>query len=450
MEYIPNTRQDQKAMLAATGVSDLEELLLDIPSAVRLNRSLAIPDALSELELRSEMSALARTNAHTDGHTYFLGAGAYDHYIPSVVPHLMGRSEFYTSYTPYQAEMSQGSLQSIYEFQTMICEVTGLDVSNASMYDGASALAEAALMACRITKRNRIVMSKAIHPHYRQVVRTYMSGLRSPLQELPSRDGKIDLDELSKILEQSSASGGCAAVLVQHPNFLGCLEEVQKIGQLAHTHGTLLVVMVDPISLGLLSAPGEYGADIALGEGQPLGNAVSFGGPYLGFLATKGEFMRQMPGRIVGATVDKKGRRGYCLTLQAREQHIRRERATSNICTNQALMALAATIYLATMGRAGLREVGEQCLQKSHYAQKKICEIPGFELAYTTPFFKEFVVKTTTSPSRINKKLLKSGIIGGLDLGWYDRQLKNRMLWCVTEKRTREEIDRLVTVLSSL
>ncbi len=444
MEYIPNTRQDQQAMLSRIGVQDLEELLTDIPREVRLNRSLEIPDSLSELELKRRMSAMAQANAHTDGYTYFLGAGAYDHYIPSVVSHLISRSEFYTSYTPYQAEMSQGLLQSIYEFQTMICEITGLDVANASMYDGASALAEAALMACRITKRNHMVMSRAVHPHTRQVVKTYLSGLRSPLHEIPCRDGGTDLEVLSKVLTKD-----CAAVLIQHPNFFGCLEEVQEIGRLAQAQGALLVVMVDPISLGLLSPPGAYGADIAVGEGQALGNAINFGGPYLGFFATQKEYMRQMPGRIVGATVDKKGRKGYCLTLQAREQHIRRERATSNICTNQALMALAATVYLATMGREGLREVGEHCLQKAHYAQKKLCEISGFEMAYSAPFFKEFVVKTPIAPSRINKKLLKSRIMGGLDLGQNDRNLKNQMLWCVTEKRTKEEIDRLVAALSS-
>ncbi|MGH7273309.1 MAG: aminomethyl-transferring glycine dehydrogenase subunit GcvPA [Nitrospiria bacterium] len=449
MEYIPNTRQDQEAMLATIGVSDIEALLAEIPREVRLHRALAIPDSLSELELRRRMSALAEENAHAEAYTLFLGGGAYDHYIPSVVSHLISRSEFYTSYTPYQAEMSQGLLQSIYEYQTLICEITGLNVANASMYDGASALAEAALMACRITKRNRLLISKTIHPHYRQVVRTYLGGLKSPLQEIPHHDGRTDLEALSKTLT-SSASGGCAAILIQHPNFFGCLEEVQEIGRMAHAQGVLLVAMVDSLSLGLLSPPGEYGADIAVGEGQALGNAMSFGGPYLGFFATKKDYMRQMPGRIVGATLDKKGQRGYCLTLQAREQHIRRERATSNICTNQALMALAATVYLVTMGREGLREVGEQCLQKAHYAQKKICELPGFEPAYTTPFFKEFVVKTPVSPARINKKLLKSKIIGGLDLGQYDRKQKNQMLWCVTEKRTIDEIDRLAEVLSSL
>lgn len=456
MEYIPNTKQDQEAMLATIGVSDMEELLADIPREVRLHRALAIPDPLSELELRRRMSALAEENAHAEAHTLFLGGGAYDHYIPSVVSHLVSRSEFYTSYTPYQAEMSQGLLQSIYEYQTLICEITGLDVANASMYDGASALAEAALMACRITKRNRLLISKTIHPHYREVVRTYLSGLKSPLEEIPHHDGRTDLHALSKALTPPSASsasgggsGGCAAVLIQHPNFFGCLEEVQEIGRMAHAQGVLLVAMVDPLSLGLLSPPGEYGADIAVGEGQALGNAISFGGPYLGLFATKKDYMRQMPGRIVGATLDKKGRRGYCLTLQAREQHIRRERATSNICTNQALMALAATVYLVTMGREGLREVGEQCLQKAHYAQKKICEVPGFEPAYSTPFFKEFVVKTPISPARINKKLLKSKIIGGLDLGQYERRQKNQMLWCVTEKRTIEEIDRLAAALAS-
>lgn len=448
MEYIPNTLQDQEEMLSTIGVSSIEELIADIPRELRLKRALAIPEPLSEIELRRQMSGLAQQNAHTDAYTFFLGGGAYDHYIPSVVSHLISRSEFYTSYTPYQAEMSQGLLQSIYEYQTLICEITGLDVANASMYDGASALAEAALMACRITKRSRLLVSKAIHPHYLQVVRTYLSGLRSPLWEIPHMDGRTDLQALSKALA-SSASAGYAAVLIQHPNFFGCLEEVQEIGQLAHTQGALLVVIVDPLSLGLLLPPGGYGADIAVGEGQALGNAMSFGGPYLGVFSTRKDYMRQMPGRIVGATLDKKGQRGYCLTLQAREQHIRRERATSNICTNQALMALAATVYLATMGREGLREVGEQCLQKATYAKNKICEIPGFEPAYSAPFFKEFVVKTPLAPSRINKKLLNHKIIGGLDLGLYDRRHKNHMLWCVTENRTREEIDRLAEVLSS-
>lgn len=448
MEYIPNTKQDQQAMLASIGVSDFEDLIRDIPREIRLTRPLALPEALSELELRRTMNTLAQANAHTDSHIYFLGAGAYDHYIPSVVSHLASRSEFYTAYTPYQAEMSQGLLQSIYEYQTMICEITGLDVANASVYDGASALAEAALMACRITKRNRILLSRAVHPHYREVVKTYLAGLKSPIREIPYRNGQTDWEALSKMID-SSPSGGYAAVLVQHPNFFGCLEEVQEIRRITQTRGVLLVVMVDPLSLGLLSPPGAYGADIAVGEGQALGNPISFGGPYLGFFATRKDYMRQMPGRIVGATVDKKGRRGFCLTLQAREQHIRRERATSNICTNQALMALTATLYLATLGREGLREVGEQCLQKANYARRHLCEIPGFESAFGAPFFKEFVVKVPALPSRIQKKLLKAGIIGGLDLGPYDRNLKNHMLWCVTEKRTKQEIDRLIDVLKT-
>jgi len=433
-------------MLAEIGVSNLEELLTEVPKKLKLDRALNIPGPLSELELKRRMSDLAQKNAHTDSYTLFLGAGAYDHYCPSIVSHLISRSEFYTSYTPYQAELSQGLLQSMYEYQTMICEMTTMDVANASMYDGASALAEAALMACRITQRDRIVVSDTIHPHCQEVVRTYLSGIKSPLRKIPSHDGRTDLQALARDL---SSSEKCAAVMIQHPNFFGCLEEVREIAQLAHTQGSLLVVMVDPHSLGLLLPPGAYGADIAVGEGQALGNPLSFGGPYLGFFATKKDYMRKMPGRIVGATVDKKGRKGYCLTLQAREQHIRRERATSNICTNQALMALAATVYMATIGREGLREIGEQCLQKAHYAQRKICEIPGFEVAYLAPYFKEFVVKTPFAPSRINKKLLKSKIIGGLDLGQYNRKLKNQMLWCITEKRTKVEIDQLVEILSS-
>ena len=339
--------------------------------------------------------------------------------------------------------MSQGLLQSIYEYQTMICEITGLDVSNASMYDGASALAEAALMAIRITKKRRLLVSKTVHPLYRQVLATYLSGLKISLREIPEKDGRTDLERLEKALSKDSA-----AVLIQHPNFLGCLEEVHRVGELAHRRGALYVAAVDPIALGVLSPPGEYGADIAVGEGQALGSPLNFGGPYLGFLTTRSETMRQMPGRVVGATVDRKGRRGYCLTLQAREQHIRRERATSNICTNQALVALAAAVYLATMGKEGLREVGEQCLQKAHYARERICGLPGFEAVFAAPFFKEFVVKTPVPPSRINRKLLKSRIVGGLDLGRFDRRYKNHMLWCVTEKRTAGEIDRLMEALS--
>jgi glycine dehydrogenase subunit 1 len=445
MEYMPNTADDHRSMLTAIGVERFEDLLAEIPARARLNRPLALPPALSELEVRREIGGLLDRNAHADRSPCFLGAGAYDHAIPSIVPFLASRSEFSTSYTPYQAEMSQGLLQTIFEFQTMVCELTGMDVANASMYDGASALAEAALMACRVTKRSRIAVAGTIHPHHRAVLTTYLSGISHPIHTVRIMDGRADPDDLRRSLTDDTA-----AVLVQHPNFLGNLEDVAAIAEAAHSRGALAVASVDPLSLGLLAPPGVWGADVAVGEGQALGNPMSFGGPFVGFMATKKEFMRQIPGRIVGATVDTKGRPGYCLTLQAREQHIRRERATSNICTNQALMALTASIYLATLGPNGLREVGEQCVAKSHYAAERIAGVKGFSRAAAAPFFKEFVVRTPRPPADINAALLKAGIIGGLDLGRFDAAWTNHWLVCVTEKRTREEIDRLVEVVGKV
>jgi glycine dehydrogenase subunit 1 len=442
MEYIPNTPDDHRAMLATIGVQRFEDLLTEIPQSVRLNRPLAVPPALTELEVRREIGGMLSENAHAERLVCFLGAGAYDHAIPSIVPFLASRSEFSTSYTPYQAEMSQGLLQTIYEFQTMICELTGMDVANASMYDGASALAEGALMACRVTKRSHLVVPQTIHPHVRSVVGSYLQGISHPLHAVPSRNGQADLTAIEREVTDDTA-----AVLIQHPNFFGNLEEVEAVARIAHARGALVVASVDPLSLGLLAPPGNWGADIAVGEGQALGNALSFGGPYVGFMATKKDFMRQIPGRIVGATVDTKGRTGYCLTLQAREQHIRRERATSNICTNQALMALTASIYLATLGPAGLHEVGEQCLAKAHYAADRIAALPGYSRPFSTRFFKEFVVRTPRPPAELNARLLTAGIMGGLDLGAYDPAWANLWLVCVTEKRTREEIDRLVAVL---
>jgi glycine dehydrogenase subunit 1 len=406
-------------------------------------RPLAVPPALTELEVRREIGSLLDRNTHADRHACFLGAGAYDHAIPSVVPFLASRSEFSTAYTPYQAEMSQGLLQTIFEFQTMVCELTGMDVANASMYDGASALAEGALMACRATKRAHLVAARTIHPHFRAVVSTYLQGIAHPIHDVGLADGRTDLKALEQTVTKETA-----AVLIQHPNFLGNLEEVEAIARIAHAQGALVVASVDPLSLGLLLPPGAWGADIAVGEGQALGNPMSFGGPFVGFMATKKDFMRQLPGRIVGATVDTKGRPGYCLTLQAREQHIRRERATSNICTNQALMALTASIYLATLGPHGLREVGEQCLAKAHYAADRITSVTGFSRPHHAPFFKEFVVRTPRPPAELNATLAKNGIIGGLDLGPFSPDWTNQWLLCVTEKRTREEIDRFTALLS--
>jgi len=445
MEYIPNTKEEQHQMLTAIGVETIEDLLGDIPSEIRLTRGLQLPPPLSEPELKTEMLRLSEKNADLLHHVSFLGAGAYDHYIPSVVNHLAFRSEFYTAYTPYQAEMSQGLLQTIYEFQTMICELTGMDVANASLYDGGSALAEAAMMALRVTRRNKILVSATVHPFHRAALKTYLSGTKTRIIELPYENGATDLAAVGKLLVED-----VACVLLQTPNVLGCLEPVEGLAQEAHRHGVLLGVSADPISLGLLKSPGESGADIVVGEGQGMGCGLNFGGPYLGFFATRRDYVRQMPGRVVGATVDTKGRRGYCLTLQTREQHIKRERATSNICTNEALSALSATIYLSVMGRQGLREIGRLCLQKAHYLKHRVCEIKGFEMAFPRPFFKEFVVKTPVPPARLNKRLFRHKIIGGLDLGELNRKLKNHWLLCVTEKRTKEEMDQMVTVLKGM
>ena len=331
-------------------------------------------------------------------------------------------------------------LQSIYEFQSMICELTGMDVANASMYDGASATAEAAMMALRITKRKEVVVSRALHPNYRTVLKTYLQGIGISIKEISIKNGVTDVDALS-------ISNNTAAVIIQQPNFFGCIEELSVISAITKKFGGLFIVSVDPISMGILKSPGELGADIVVGEGQSLGNSLSFGGPYLGFFAARKEYVRQMPGRLVGATVDDKGKKGYCLTLQTREQHIRRERATSNICTNQALCALAATVYLSVIGKEGLKKVSELCLQKAHYAQREIAKIEGFSSPFNTPFFKEFVIKTPVSAEKILKGLLKEKIIGGLELGNYYPELKDHLLICVTEKRTREEIKRLAELL---
>lgn len=444
MSYIPCTGEDRKEMLAAAGVSSSEELTPCIPAGIRLQRLLDLPAPLSEMELRQELLVLSEQNADLDHHVSFLGGGAYDHFIPAVVGAVVSRSEFLTSYTQYQAEMSQGMLQAIYEYQSMICELTGMEAANASMYDGASASAEAALMACRITKRREIVVSSTVHPHYRQVLKTYLSGLDSPVVEVGREDGGTSLANLA-----DAVSDATAAVIFQSPNFFGCIEEGEEIVAAARAKGALAVMIADPVSLGLLKSPGEMGVDIVVAEGQALGNSLAFGGPYLGIFAARQEHIRQMPGRVVGMTTDNAGKKGFCLTLQTREQHIRREKATSNICSNEALNALAATIYLACMGKEGLRTVAELSLRKAHYAREQICRIPEYSAVFGRPFFKEFVVKGPVSVDTLNRRMHDHNIIGGLDLECYYPEMKGHMLLCCTEKRSRGEIDRLVAVLSA-
>ena len=450
MNYISNTDEQRQEMLHEIGVDSFEDLLRDIPEELR-NIRLNLPEALSELELIKVLRELSERNADLNHYTSYLGAGAYDHFIPSVVKTMISRGEFYTSYTPYQPEVSQGTLQAIYEYQSLICELTGMDVSNASLYDGASALGEAAILTLNVTNRAEIVVSEAVHPEYRAVLKTYLRGFGVPVHEISyTKDGATDLEQLKDTVNENTAG-----VILQNPNFFGCIEQMSKSAEIAHSNGALFVACVNPISLGVLKTPGEYGADLAVGEGQPLGNPISFGGPYLGFFATTRKLMRKLPGRIVGQTKDTEGRRGFVLTLQAREQHIRREKATSNICTNQALNALAACVYLSTMGKGGISEVAQLNVQKSHYAQERLCELDGFALKFSAPpsssgcstFFNEFLLQCTSDLNEINKKLLNKRIIGGLPVETFYPELKNCALFCVTEMRTREEIDTLVTII---
>lgn len=444
MGYVPHTEADRQRMLEAIGVDSIDRLFEVVPEESRYP-SLDLPPGLSEMEVVRLFQGLAEENADLDHHPCFLGAGAYRHFIPAVVDHVLRRGEFNTAYTPYQPEASQGTLTAIYEYQSMICDLTGMDVTNASLYDGASAVAEAALMAARITRREELVVARNVHPAYRQVLRTYTQGLGLPIRGVGyDHQGRVDLASARETLSSASA-----CLIVQHPNFFGCLEDLSSASELAHRVGALLVACLDPIALGLFRPPGEEGADLVAGEGQALGNPLSFGGPYLGFLACRQEYMRQLAGRLVGMTTDTQGRRGFVLTLQTREQHIRREKATSNICSNQALVALAATVYLAAMGKQGLRQVAELCFHKAHYAARQIEGLPGFALPFGE-FFKEFVVKTTLSPREVNAKLWERGIVGGYDLGPDYPELADGLLLCVTEMNPKEEIDALVEVLGEM
>ena len=432
--YIPNTPDEQAGMLASLGISSIDDLFADIPAEHR-NPPLNIPEPLSELEIQRELGALAGRNRTLGSGPSFLGAGSYHHFIPAIVKSLVTRGEFITAYTPYQAEASQGTLQVIYEFQTLICNLYGMEVANAGMYDGATSLAEAALMACRVARRERIAVLDTVSPAYRAVIESYC---------LPQ-----DL-EVATVSDASGVNASTACLITQYPNFYGGIEDLRAMVDAAHNAGALAVVSCDPIAVGMFQPPGLYGADIVTGEGQPLGIPPSYGGPYVGLFSTKQEYIRQMPSRLSGRTVDRNGETGYVLTLQTREQHIRRERATSNICTNEALYALAATIYMAALGRLGLRQVAELCYQKSQYAASRIAALPGYSVPGLSgnggsPFFREFVAQCPAPPAEINRRLMERNILGGLDVS--DRY-PNGMLLCVTEMNTKDEIDQLAAALA--
>lgn len=444
--YIPHTDEDIKKMLEVVGVDTVDELFNDINSELQLNRDLDIKESMSELEVTRYLSKLANENKTIEDYTCFLGAGAYDHYIPSVVNHIISRSEFYTSYTPYQAEISQGTLQYIFEYQTLICKLTGMDVSNASLYDGGTAIAEAAFMAANISRREEILVSKSVSPDSRQVLETYAHAQGLKVIEVEEKDGVTDVEDLKEKMSKNTA-----AVIVQSPNIFGIIEDISEIEKVAHSKKrTMLIASMDPISLGILKKPASLGVDIVVGDGQALGLPLSFGGPYLGFIATGKRHMRKLPGRIVGETIDADGNRAYVLTLQAREQHIRRERATSNICTNQGLNTLASAVYMVALGKKGLREVALQSTQKAHYAYNKMIESGKYKPLFDKPFFKEFAVTSDIKAKDISKGLLKENILGGYSIGKYYPQYENGVLFSVTEKRTKEEIDKLVEVLEGI
>lgn len=445
MPYVPSTETDRQAMLEAIGAASVDELFAMIPPEVRLNRPLALPPPLVEMELAAHLRGLAGRNTVAADSACFLGAGSYDHFIPAIVDAVASRSEFYTSYTPYQPEASQGNLQALFEYQTLITQLTGMDVSNTSLYDGATAAAEAVLMAQRATRRGKVVVLESVHPEYRRVLATYLANLPTELVTLDTPLGSAPAQRLAETVDDQTA-----CLLVQHPNFFGCLEDVEAAAQVAHQAGALVVVAVDPVSLGLLTRPGRYGADIVVAEGQSLGCPMSFGGPYLGILACREKFVRSMPGRLVGQTVDRRGKRCWVLTLQTREQHIRRQKATSNICTNQGLLALRAAVHLAALGPQGLRGVAELCLRKSRYAAARLAELPGVEPAFAPPTFKEFVVRLggRDVPALVDAAA-DEGILAGVPLGrWYPRW-HDCLLIAVTEKRTKSQIDRLVEVVGS-
>jgi len=443
MSFVPHSEADRREMLRSVGLSEVDELFGDIPSELRIEGELDLPPALSEWEAYRESGRLAEENETL---TSFAGAGIYDHHVPAAVDHLIRRSEFYTAYTPYQAEVSQGTLQAIYEFQTMVCELTGMEVANASLYDGPTAAGEAALMARSVTRRDGVVAAGSLHPHYRKVVETYLAGMGDELETVPAGDdGTVDPGRVADAVDEETA-----CVLLQHPNFFGLLEEVEEVAEAAHEAGALLVVAADPVTLALLRSPGEAGADVVVAEGQPFGNPQSFGGPVVGLFASREDHIRDMPGRIAASTVDEDGRPGYVLTLQTREQQIRRERATSNICTNQGLNALAATIYLSLVGRQGLRRVAEASFRSAHYARDRLAETDGARLLHPdAAVVREFAVATGEDARSILERAAGEGILAGVSLSRFPGlDAPDGLLLAFTEKRTRAEIDRLVELIA--
>ena len=446
MKYISNTPAEQKQMLQEIGVEEISDLFQAIPDNIKFDRSFNLPEALSELELRELVKEKAAKNLDLSNFDSYLGAGSYDHYIPAIIDHLILRSEFYTAYTPYQAELSQGTLQAMYEYQSMICELTGMGISNASLLDGASALGEAVIMARRHTRNSRVLLPKTLHPAYANVARTYGEPHGLDFVDLPLEGGQLKLKSLENELDEETA-----AVVVQYPNFFGSLEEMKKIAELLEDYSkALLIVAANPIALGLLTPPGDFGADIVVGEGQPLGNTVNYGGPNLGYMAIKDDrrLLRQLPGRLVGKTEDVEGETGYVMTMQTREQHIRREKATSNICTNQALNALMGSIYMATMGKEGLQEVANQCYQKTRYLIARLTELEDVEVVNQDNHFNEFWLKVDrpgTSLEEIEQKMCERDILAGVNLAELTDQ--EGLLVCVTEKKTRQDLDNYVKSL---
>ncbi len=446
MTFNPHTAGDRAEMLEAIGVDRIEDLFGAVPESVRFP-DLQLPRTLTEMEAAARLAELAARNSAANGGSTFLGAGSYNHYVPATVGQILSRGEFYTAYTPYQPEVAQGTLQVIYEFQSMVAALLGMEVANASMYDGATALAEGALIAVSSTKKkHRLVMSGTVHPAYRAVVRTYLTGLPVELVELPvpTTGFMARPEDLAPYLGE-----GLAGVIVQYPNFFGGIEDVAAMADAVHAAGGSLIVSTYPVPLGLLKSPGELGADVVAAEGQALGVAQSYGGPYVGLLATRREFVRQLPGRLAGVTTDSEGKRGFVLTLQTREQHIRREKATSNICTNQGLMATAATVYMSSVGPAGFREVATRCYLNAHYLADQLSTLDGYELLLDGDFFHEFVVRTPKPAAEINRSLLRAGIVGGYDLSHVDGSLDHALLLCATELNDRASIDRLIGQLKA-